>query len=127
MKGKDVTQLATADVAHWMSDAFSALGTLRRVDAAKGIERRFGPGFVYKNRNGNRAIGMTVVTAFRSLNHDAVWDPCSLSWCHQCAPHTVAGKRGERDHHTGRGSREDSVRVARRRPQREAVATSTTG
>ena len=56
---------ATDEVARWMCEAFSALGTLRRADAAKGIERRFGRAFVHRNANGNQVIDSTVLRAFR--------------------------------------------------------------
>jgi len=86
MKRPGLAELATTDeVAGWMCEAFGALGTLRRADAAKGIERRFGRTFVHRNDNGNQVIDTTVMRAFRRSSGDAVWDRCTLAWRHRTA------------------------------------------
>ena len=86
MERPGAAPLATkGDVAQWMCEAFGALGTLRRADAAKGIERRFGRTFVHRNANGSQVIDSTVLRAFRQSSGDVVWDRCSLAWRHRSA------------------------------------------
>ena len=41
------------DVALWMCDELEHTGRLRQADAVAGIEREFGPSFIYVNENGN--------------------------------------------------------------------------
>jgi hypothetical protein len=94
MKRLGLAELAMTDeVAWWMCEAFSALGTLRRADAAKGIERRFGRAFVHRNANGNQVIDGTVMRAFRQSSGDAVWDRCSLAWRHRPSGTEVRSRR----------------------------------
>jgi len=94
MKRPGLAELATTDdVARWMCEAFGALGTLRRADAAKGIERRFGRAFVHRNANGNQVIDSTVLRAFRQASGDVVWDRCSLAWSHRPASIRPPGAR----------------------------------
>jgi PIN like domain len=63
------------DVARWMRDEFDRTGSLLQADAVAGIEREFGPSFIYINKNGNPAIDKRVVREFRELTEaEVVWN-----------------------------------------------------
>jgi hypothetical protein len=69
------------DVAQWMRDELDRTGSLRQADAVEGIEREFGAGFTYINRNGNKAIDRSVLRDFRELTEDyAIWDRSAFEW-----------------------------------------------
>jgi hypothetical protein len=54
---------------------------LTQLDAVLGIVRRFGPEFLYENRNGRPAIDKRVLKAFRSLSDSTViWDRADFCW-----------------------------------------------
>jgi hypothetical protein len=64
------------DVARWMRDELDRTGSLLQADAVAGIEREFGPSFIYINKNGNPAIDKRVWRKFRELTEaDVVWNP----------------------------------------------------
>ena len=49
-----------------------------------GIEREFGPGFIYKNESGNPAIDKRVLREFRELTEsNVVWDRLAFAWRHR--------------------------------------------
>ena len=63
------------DVALWMRDELDRTGSLRQADAVSGIEREFGPRFIYENEKGNPAIDPHVLHEFRELTEDdVIWD-----------------------------------------------------
>jgi hypothetical protein len=69
------------DVARWMLDELDRTGSLLQADAAAGIEREFGPSFIYENENGNPAIDPHVLREFRELaEDDVVWDRWAYKW-----------------------------------------------
>ena len=61
------------DVARWMLDELDRTGSLLQADAVAGIEREFGPSFIYENENGNPAIDQArparVPGAYRGRRH----------------------------------------------------------
>lgn len=62
-------------VARWMLSEFEKAGELYQSDAVDGIEREFGPDFIYDNDLGNQAIDRTVLVAFRKLTEgNVVWN-----------------------------------------------------
>jgi PIN like domain len=72
------------DCAQWMLDELERTGTLPQADAVEGIEREFGPGFIYENKNGNPAIDPRVLREFRELTEDEViWDFGARQWRHR--------------------------------------------
>ena len=72
------------DVARWMRDELDRTGSLLQADASAGIEREFGPSFIYMNENGNPAIDKRVLREFRELTGDAViWDRWEYKWRHR--------------------------------------------
>lgn len=86
------------DVALWMLDELDHAGSLLQVDAVAGIEREFGPSFVYENENGNPAIDPHVLHEFRELTED---DVIRDRWaCRRCPspgqPLCPGGRRGLR-------------------------------
>ena len=67
------------DVARWMLDELDRTGSLLQADAVRGIEREFGPSFIYENENGNPAIDPDVLHKFRELNEDdVIWDQVGI-------------------------------------------------
>jgi hypothetical protein len=73
-----------ADVARWMRDELDRTGSLRQAEAAEGIEREFGPSFIYVNENGNPAIDKRVLREFRELTEDdVIWDRWEYQWRHR--------------------------------------------
>jgi hypothetical protein len=69
------------DVAQWMLDELDRAGSLVQTDAAAGIEREFGPGFIYENENGNPAIDGHVLHKFTELTKDdVVWSKSAFEW-----------------------------------------------
>jgi hypothetical protein len=72
------------DVARWMRDELDRTGSLLQADAAAGIEREFGPSFIYVNENGNPAIDKRVLREFRELTGDnIIWDRWEYKWRHR--------------------------------------------
>jgi hypothetical protein len=74
--------LTTAkDVAQWMFDEVNRRSVLDQETAVDQIQRKFGKQFVYENVNGNPAISMDVLAAFRKLGGDSiVWDRSYSEW-----------------------------------------------
>lgn len=69
------------DVALWMCDELDRAGSLLQSDAAAGIEREFGPDYIYVNENGNPAIDKRVLHLFRELTEDyVIWDRWKFGW-----------------------------------------------
>jgi hypothetical protein len=72
------------DVARWMLGELDRTGSLLQADAVRGIEREFGPSFIYENENGNPAIDPDVLHKFRELNEDdVIWDQGAYLWRHR--------------------------------------------
>jgi hypothetical protein len=82
---KDVERAAEAeDVALWMRDELDRNGRLLQAEAAAGIEREFGPSFIYENENGNPAINEGVLRKFRELTEgNVIWDRWAFEWRHR--------------------------------------------
>lgn len=73
-----------SDIAQWMLDELDRTGSLYQPDAVLGIEREFGPGFIYENENGNQAIDKRVLREFRELSEDnVIWDRLAFMWRHR--------------------------------------------
>jgi hypothetical protein len=66
-QGMPPTGTTAEDVARWMLDELERDRRLTQLDAVLGIARRFGPAFLYENRNGRPAIDKRVLKAFRIL------------------------------------------------------------
>ena len=72
------------DVALWMDEELERTGSLLQADAVAGIEREFGPGFIYKNESVNPAIDKRVLRDFRELTEsNVVWDRWTREWRHR--------------------------------------------
>jgi hypothetical protein len=72
------------DVARWMSDELERTGRLSQSAAVEGIQREFGPEFIYENESGNPAIDKDVLREFGKLTEDTVvWERWSLRWRHR--------------------------------------------
>jgi hypothetical protein len=69
-----------ADVARWMLAQVEAEDSLYQDDAAAEIERRFGSAFIYENDNGNPAISRAVLSAFRKISENVVWERSERMW-----------------------------------------------
>ena len=83
------------DVARWMLDELDRTGSLLQADAVRGIEREFGPSFIYENENGNPAIDPDVLHKFRELNEDdVIWDRWAYLWRHR-QPGDAPGRKQE--------------------------------
>jgi hypothetical protein len=73
-----------SDVARWMRDEVNRTGSLRQADAVAGIEREFGPDFIYLNENGNPAIDKRVLHEFGELTAGyVIWDRSTFKWRHR--------------------------------------------
>jgi PIN like domain len=71
-------------VALWMLEELDRTGSLLQADAVAGIEREFGPSFIYENENGNPAIDPHVLREFRELTEDdVIWDRWAYLWRHR--------------------------------------------
>lgn len=70
-----------SDIALWMMDELERTGSLLQADAVAGIEREFGPSFIYMNENRNPAIDKRVLREFRELTEDnVIWDRWEYKW-----------------------------------------------
>ena len=75
------------------SMSLTAPEVFSQADAVAGIEREFGPSFIYKNENGNPAIDQHVLREFRELTEDnVIWDRWSYMWRHR-RPGDAPGRR----------------------------------
>lgn len=82
-------------VAGWMFEELKRERQLFQEDAVNEIEEKFGIQFVYKNENGNAAMGRAVLAAFRKLSKDSVvWEPKDRYW----RMRKTADKSGRRPH-----------------------------
>ena len=64
-----------------MRDELDRTGSLLQADAVAGIEREFGPEFIYKNESGDPAIDKRVLREFRELTEsNVVWDRWAFEW-----------------------------------------------
>jgi hypothetical protein len=69
------------DVAQWMLQQVNEHGRLSQAKAAREIKAQFGEEFVYRNKNGNKAIQKEVLTAFRQLSAaNVVWKSADRVW-----------------------------------------------
>jgi hypothetical protein len=69
------------DVARWMLEEIRRDGILSQEVAAYAIAERFGEEFVYENENGNLAISVVVLGAFRGLSEaTVVWSKQDRAW-----------------------------------------------
>lgn len=75
-----VQQGEVKTVAEWMAEQFNSKGKLVQRKVAVEIEKRFGAQFLYRNKNNNRAIKRPILTAFRELTPDAVWNRWDQTW-----------------------------------------------
>lgn len=75
---------APSDIARWMMDELERTGSLLQADAVAGIEREFGPSFIYMNENRNKAIDKRILHEFRELTEDnVIWDRWEYKWRHR--------------------------------------------
>lgn len=77
MENRDSTP---EEVADWMMSTVKAKGELYQEDAVSEIEARFGNIYIYENENGNPAIGRNVLSAFRRISDDVVWERAERKW-----------------------------------------------
>jgi hypothetical protein len=78
-KGK--RQGSAEDVARWMLKELKKTGELFQNDAAEGIRRQFGGGFLNANPNSNAAIDKEVLEQFKKLtNTFVVWVRSDRNW-----------------------------------------------
>ncbi len=69
------------DVADWMFAHFETSNFLYQETVVYKIKNNFGDAFVYKNENGNLAIGKDVLKEFRALSKEKiVWERGSRMW-----------------------------------------------
>lgn len=67
--------------ASWMAEKIRTEGLLSQVEAARGVELRYGSEFIYINRNGNTAIKREVLAAFRTQTEGwVVWNRAAKVW-----------------------------------------------
>jgi len=75
------TNVTPERIARWMLREVRERQALDQADAARRIGMKFGNGFLYLNKNGNRAIAPTVLKAFRELHEGTVgWDRRGRYW-----------------------------------------------
>lgn len=69
-----------SEVAQFMAEELRKTGTLTQNNIAWMIIDKFGREFTFLNRNGNPGIVKDVLSRFRHLTPDAVWDKQLLKW-----------------------------------------------
>jgi hypothetical protein len=80
------------EVASFMESRLKQSTTLYQETIVREIAQKFGPEFVYRNKNGNPAIDKGVLKEFRRLSPNAIWERGSRSWrCRK--PFDQAGSR----------------------------------
>lgn len=73
--------MATAkEVASWMVQQLDLQRELYQEDIVDELAASFGSEFVYENENGNLAIHQRVLTEFRKLTPDVVWERGERMW-----------------------------------------------
>ena len=81
MTERDPKQPPTFDaVAHWMLAQVERDGTLYQEEAVTDIEDRFGDSFIYENENGGTGICRAVLSAFRKISDEVVWERGERLW-----------------------------------------------
>lgn len=69
------------DIAQWMFDHFETQKYLYQESVVYKIKSQFGSDFVYKNENGNLAIGKDVLKEFRKISEGkVVWERGDRAW-----------------------------------------------
>jgi len=69
------------EVAEWMAKHFETSNRLYQETTVLKIKREFGDDFVYRNENGNWAIGKNVLKEFRALTDGKlVWERGERAW-----------------------------------------------
>lgn len=72
--------MSARDVAKWMAAKVDSGSILYQDAAASQIRAQFGEQYVYMNKNRNLAINKNVLTEFRNLAPDAVWERGARCW-----------------------------------------------
>lgn len=69
------------EIAAWMKEQIPEKAYLRQNRVANMIFRDFGPEYIYKNKNGNRAIRKDILDEFRDITGDEiVWSRSQQAW-----------------------------------------------
>ncbi|MEY9884968.1 hypothetical protein [Bradyrhizobium sp. USDA 329] len=69
-----------SEVAQFMLDELKRVSFLYQEQVVHDIQQKFGDDFVYLNENGNYAISKKVLTVFRQLAPDVVWERGERMW-----------------------------------------------
>jgi len=76
-----MTETTPEAVAQWMLGRVTDTGILYQLDAAEGIQAKFGPDLVYTNEAGSLCIKPAVLRRFKRISADTiVWDRRLIGW-----------------------------------------------
>jgi hypothetical protein len=73
-------KISENDVADFMKTQLDKKKYLSQEEIVYEIEKIFGPDFVYTNENGNQAIKPKVLSAFRKITPNVVWESGERCW-----------------------------------------------
>ena len=76
----DKPKTSTADVAQWMLSAIEEHGELTQNNAYYQINKLFGSGFTTVTNSGSPSIKSSVLTAFKNISDDVVWERGEKKW-----------------------------------------------
>jgi len=85
--------MAAQDIAQFMADQFNDRDYVYQSQIVNAIIEKFGDEYIYRNKNGNRAISPEVLKLFRQLTRDVVWERGSQRW-RKMRPDNRPGRRG---------------------------------
>jgi len=87
------SKYAAARVAEWMLNELKRQGKLHQDTVVYEIVEKFGSQFTYDDEDGNLAVRIDVLAAFRKLTKDSVvWVAEDCYW-RMCDPHDESGRR----------------------------------
>jgi len=85
--------MSAKDVAQFMAQQFDDRDFVYQDQIVNAIVERFGEEYLYRNKNGNRAISSEVLAIFRKLTPDVVWERGQRVW-RKRASYDKPGGRG---------------------------------
>jgi hypothetical protein len=73
-------KITSSDVAEWMLSVIQEHGELSQNNAFYEINKRFGSGFTSISNSGVPSVGSGVLTAFRKISDDIIWERSDKKW-----------------------------------------------
>ena len=79
-KDSNTPKITAADVAQWMLSVIEEQGELTQNNAYYQINKQFGSGFTTVTNSGSPSIKSGVLTAFKKISDDIVWERGEKKW-----------------------------------------------